>query len=172
MTEFALDFLKAMRYEHWLRFYFAGDPEAGDDAPDGAEDESMDAVFSVPDGMRAVSAAQEPELFPILESIDGMDVSMEASRDAIFAWLGKRHDMEPGSSSFEQAMSSLAADQEFMKDLDMFHGWVQNLADGVIDLKGNALPPSAQPDEHVVPFGEWEKSFRFWQSIQKTTMLR
>lgn len=167
MTDFAADFLEAMRYEHWLRFYFAEDA-GSDGTDDGSEDEGgEDAVLAVPAGMRDLSRKEEPRLFPILEGLDGMAVSMETARDVIFAWLGRAHGMEPGGDEFEAAMAALAGDAAFMRRLDLFHGWVQNLADGTIDLEGNALPPSAAPDERVVSFGEWEKSFRFWESMQK-----
>lgn len=171
MTDFAADFLEAMRYEHWMRFYFAEDADAAGESPDSGDGEGEDAVLAVPSGFREISRLQEPRLFPILEGLDGVPVSMEASRDVIFAWLGGMHGMEPGGEDFESAMAALAGDTGFMKRLDMFHGWVQNLADGTIDLQGNALPPSAPPDDRVVSFAEWEKAFGFWESIQKPVGL-
>ena len=40
MTDFAADFLEAMRYEHWLRFYFAEDA-GSDGTDDGSEDDTL-----------------------------------------------------------------------------------------------------------------------------------
>ena len=82
-ASFAEIFLEAMRYEHWLRFYFADDPE-------GVQDEdSQDAVIRVPAGFAERSRAEEPELVEMLDALQEKLISMETSRDAVFACLAR-----------------------------------------------------------------------------------
>ena len=174
MTEsFADLFLKAMHYEHWLRFYFLEDVEEPENGPMQSSPErelaveSMDAKLAVPAESAARSREEEPALADILDAMQGGLVSMEHSRDVIFRWLGEKTGVRPGSAEFEACMSALAGDASFRRRLDCFHGWVQALANNEIDLQGNALPPGAPRDESLPSFAEWEKAFLFWFSMQK-----
>ena len=160
-ASFAEIFLEAMRYEHWLRFYFADDPE-------GVQDEdSQDAVIRVPAEFIERSRAEDPELVEMLDALQEKLISMEASRDAVFANLGRRTGFEPGSDAFNEKLVTLSADMGFRRELDWFNAWVQELANNEIDLKGNALPPGSPRDERIVPFAEWDAAFKFWYSLQK-----
>lgn len=169
-TSFADLFLEAMRYEHWLRFYFLEDVE---DSPMQASPErelsveSMDALLAVPADVAARSREEEPELAEILDALEGQLVSIERSRDVIFDWLGEKTGVRPGTEEFENKMNALAGDAEFRRSLDFFHGWVQELANNEIDLQGNALPPGAPRDERIPSFAEWSRAFRFWFGMQK-----
>ena len=172
MTDsFADLFLEAMRYEHWLRFYFLEDAE--DDVPMQAYPEreltmeSMDALLIVPADIAARSHEEEPALSEILDALQGQKISMERSRDVIFDWLGEKTGIVPGSEDFEKALNALAADSGFRRRLDFFHGWVQELANNELDLKGNALPPGAPADETIPSFAEWNRAFLFWFGMQK-----
>lgn len=174
MTEsFADLFLKAMHYEHWLRFYFLEDVEEPEHGPMQSSPEreltveSMDARLALPAEAAARSRAEEPEFAGILDALQGNIISMERSRDVIFHWLGEKTGVIPGSAEFEARMSALAGDAAFRRRLDFFHGWVQALANNEIDLRGNALPPGAKGDETVPSFAEWEKAFLFWFGMQK-----
>ena len=171
---FADLFLEAMRYEHWLRFYFLEDAEdAGSDAPMQASPErelnmeSMDALLVVPADIAARSREEEPALAEILDAMQGQKISMERSRDIIFDWLGEKTGIVPGSEAFEKQLNTLAGDADFRRCLDFFHGWVQELANNELDLKGNALPPGAPRDETIPSFAEWNKAFLFWFGMQK-----
>ncbi|WP_294446560.1 hypothetical protein [uncultured Mailhella sp.] len=170
---FADLFLKAMRYEHWLRFYFLEDAGEPDDAPMQSSPEreltveSLDALLIVPAETAARSRDEEPELAEMLDVLQGQTVSMERSRDVIFNWLGEKTGIRPGSVEFEKQLNALASNQNFRRTLDFFHGWVQELANNELDLKGNALPPGAPRDETIPTFGEWNRAFLFWFSLQK-----
>lgn len=175
MTEsFADLFLKAMRYEHWLRFYFLEDVRNPDGTPMQSSpereltvEESLDALLSVPADVSARSHEEEPELAEMLDALQGQKVSMEHSRDVIFDWLGEKTGIRPGTPSFEEHLNTLSSDADFRRALDSFHGWVQELANNELDLKGNALPPDA-PREDIIPsFAEWNNAFLFWFSLQK-----
>ncbi len=172
---FAELFLEAMRYEHWLRFYFLEDKEGyeDDNIPMQASSEkelrvnSTDALLVVPAEISELSREEEPALAEILDVMQGQPVSMERSRDVIFTWLGERTGIRPGSEEFESCVTALTGDKEFRRSLDGFHGWVQELANNEIDLRGNALPPDAPRDERIPSFAEWDKAFQFWFSMQK-----
>lgn len=170
---FADLFLKAMRYEHWLRFYFLEDDGEPDDAPMQSSPEreltveSLDALLIVPAEAAARSRDEEPELAEMLDVLQGQNVSMERSRDVIFNWLGEKTGIRPGSVEFEERLNELSSNQDFRRTLDFFHGWVQELANNELDLKGNALPPGAPRDETIPSFAEWDRAFLFWFSLQK-----
>lgn len=170
---FADLFLKAMRYEHWLRFYFLEDAETPDDAPMQSSPEreltvgSLDALLIVPAEAAARSRDEEPELAEMLDVLQGQKISMERSRDVIFNWLGEKTGIHPGTAAFEERLSALSSDHDFRRSLDNFHGWVQELANNELDLKGNALPPGAPRDETIPSFAEWDRAFLFWAGLQK-----
>ena len=175
MTDsFADLFLEAMRYEHWLRFYFLEDAkETGrSDGPMQSTPEremsleNMNAILVVSAEAAARSHEEEPSLADILEAMQGQPVSMEHSRDVIFAWLGERTGIHPGTKDFERRMNTLVGDREFRRRLDAFHGWVQELANNEIDLQGNAVPPGSAADERIPSFAEWDRAFQFWFSLQ------
>lgn len=171
---FADLFLEAMRYEHWLRFYFLEDAEEADnnDSPMQATAEreltveSTDALLVVPADIAARSREEEPALAEILDAMQGQIISMERSRDVIFDWLGEKTGVIPGSSDFEACMNALTGNADFRRRLDGFHGWVQELANNEIDLNANALPPGAPRDETIPSFREWNKAFLYWFSLQ------
>ena len=160
-ASFAEIFLEAMRYEHWLRFYFADDPEGSQD------EDSNDAVIRVPAEFMERSRTEDAELVDILDALQEKLITMEGSRDAVFANLGRRTGLAPGSEAFDEQLVALSADMDFRRSLDWFNAWVQELANNEIDIKGNALPPGAPRDERIVPFAEWQAAFTFWYSLQK-----
>jgi hypothetical protein len=164
-ASFAEIFLEAMRYEHWLRFYFADDAPL----PEGVQEaeEGQDAVIAVPAAFAEQAHTQDTELAEILDALQGQIITMERSRDAVFACLGRRSGMAPGSASFNEQLAALSADMDFRRELDWFHGWVQELANNEIDLKGNALPPGAPRDDRIPSFAEWDAAFKFCYSLQK-----
>ena len=174
MTEsFADLFLKAMHYEHWLRFYFLEDAEESEDGPMQSSPEreiaveSLDARLLVPVEAADLSRREEPDLAEILDALQGQKISMEHSRDVIFYWLGEKTGIRPDSEAFAAHLSNLAGNADFRRSLDCFHGWVQALANNEIDLKGNALPAGAPKDDAVPSFGAWNRAFELWFDMQK-----
>ena len=163
-ASFADIFLEAMRYEHWLRFYFADDAPGADEQ---AEQEGRDAVISVPEVSEELSRAEDVELVEILDALQGQLISMERSRDAVFACLGRRTGTQPGSEAFNEQLALLSGDMAFRRQLDWFNAWVQELANNEIDLSGKALPPDAPRDEEIPSFAVWDAAFKFWYSLQK-----
>ena len=167
-------FLEAMRYEHWLRFYFLTDEQQDCAAvpPQSSPERELSiekgsAILSVPKEAAERSRREEPALAEMLDALQNTPISMEHSRDIIFTWLGRKTGIAPGSAEFENRMNALAANESFRRSLDNFHGWVQELANNELDLKGNALPPGAPRNEYIPSFAEWNKAFLFWFIMQK-----
>ena len=154
---FADAFLQGMRFEHWLRFYFSEDMEGRENG----------AVLRVPSSFAESCEREHPELIQILNELQGNEIGMERSRDAVFSFIGDVTGIRQGSEEFERVMSGLAGDEEFRRNIDFFHSWVQELADNAIDLQANALPPHSLPDGEVPSFSRWEKAFSFWKGLQK-----
>lgn len=153
--------LHALRYEHWLRFHFMDDPESPE------TEEGMEAVLHVPDDWLELERQEEPELFPILEELQGNVLSMERSRDAVFRHVAGCLGKHAADSDFEAEMFELVSDPDFRRGLDLFHGWVQELADGEEQVA--AVHPSGIP-----LFSEWERAFRAWaarQAIGRVTTI-
>ena len=174
MQDFATLFLETMRYEHWLRFYFLDDAGSGGGPMQASAEKelSADEVLCIPDDIAERSRAEEPQFATLLDTLRGKNVSMERSRDAVFDCLGQLTGLRPGSSEFEKQLTALSGDESFRRQLDGFHGWVQELANNELDLQGNALPPDAPRDERIPSFTEWNRAFRFWFSLQKPLELQ
>lgn len=66
--------LRALRYEHWLRFHFM------EDILSSGEDECMDAVLHVPEEQVELERRENPDLFPVLEFLQGRPLSMKLSQ--------------------------------------------------------------------------------------------
>lgn len=140
MPLFADAFLEALRYEQWLRFSFLKDSP-------GAEG----AVLAVPEDAARLSRCEQPHLVEILEELQGREISMERSREAIFRLLKKRFGLT--EEALGEAAAALANDVDFSRQIDFFQGWVQELADG--EGQGECL--------NVAPsFREWEEAFQSW----------
>ena len=159
MSTFADHFLEAMRYEQWLRFYFLEDaPQTG----------SLAAVIVLPEDALARTRREEPQFAELREGLLGQEVAMERSRDLMFRYLGGRTGLVPGSAAFAEAMTSLGDDVAFRRRLDLFQGWVQELADGDTEIPGSA----GDDGQNAAPsFRAWEAAFRAWAEQQPEVPL-
>ncbi|MCH5276697.1 MAG: hypothetical protein J1E80_02560 [Desulfovibrionaceae bacterium] len=144
--------LEALRYEHWLRFYFVDAPEGADDA-----DDPLAASLRVPASAAEASRRAEPHLFPLLEALRGRDISMEGARDAVFRHVALRVGADPADPAFGERLFHLVSDPDFRRGLDAFHGWVQELANG-------EAPAGKAEDEGAPPFALWQAAFRAWEA--------
>lgn len=158
--------LRALRYEHWLRFYFMADIDVSE--TDGAEGGGEpDAELRVPEEWIELARREEAELFPMLEALQGRPLSMEESRDAVFRHVARSLGRDSADPAFGEDMFALIADPEFRRGLDAFHGWVQEIANGEEDVP-------ASHSSGVPLFREWEHAFRAWtarQAIQRVTSI-
>ncbi len=139
MPLFADAFLEALRYEQWLRFSFL------EEAPGGA------AILAVPEEAARISRREEAPLARILEELQGREISMERSREAIFRLLEHRFNLT--QKALREAAAALAKDADFRRQIDLFQGWVQEIV--------NAETREEKPDE-APSFRKWEESFQAW----------
>ncbi len=146
MEEFAKMFFYGMRYEQWLRFHYM------DDAP-GREDAAM---IAVPPQAAGRSLQEEPELSSLLKALDGREVSLERTRDAIAAWAAAACGMAGDAGALAESMRRLTEDREFLRLMDMHNGWIQELAD-------KEAWGAETADGHPAPsFSEWSSAFYRW----------
>ncbi len=139
MDAFTTLFLHGLRYEQWLRFFFMED-----DGEDGAR-------ISVSGEAVQRSLSEEPEMKPMLDMLNGREVSLENSRNALFAWL--KMQTAASGDGFDVNMGKISADAVCKRQMDLFSGWVQALADG-----DAALPCG----ENIPSFSEWNSAFAAW----------
>lgn len=146
--------LEAIRYEHWLRFYFLDLPEESDE---NAGADNLTAVLRVPPSAFEASRRAEPHLFSLLEELQGRDISLNGARDAVFRHVALAAGADPADPAFGERLFQLVGDPDFRRGLDAFHGWVQELANGETR--------KAEEDEEGAPsFAAWEEAFRTWES--------
>lgn len=145
--------LEAVRYEHWLRFHFLDVPEGVDESGD-----ILAAVLRVPASVAEASRRAEPHLAPLLEDLQGRDISMEGSREAVFRHVARTAGADPADPAFGERLFQLVSDPDFRRELDAFHGWVQELANG------EARPGEEGGEESAPSFAAWQAAFRAWEA--------
>lgn len=154
----AATLLEAIRYEHWLRFYFLELPD---------DEEALTAVLRVPAAAAEASRRAEPHLFPLLEAMQGREVSLDGARDAVFRFVAGCAHADADDPAFGEGLFQLIGDPDFRRGLDAFHGWVQELANGeAADPAGAEGVPENGPEtarEEAVPsFAQWQAAFEAW----------
>ena len=141
MAQNASLLLAGLRYEQWLRFCFMED-----DGEDGAK-------ITVPAEAAARSRREEPEMALLLDMLDGKDVSLEHSRSALYAWLEAQ--AGKGGAGAAGALAEISSDDACRREMDLYSGWIQALADG-----GAAMPGR---ENEAPSFREWESAFAAWK---------
>lgn len=149
--------LEAIRYEHWLRFYYMDRPEGADQE---ADPDGLAAILRVPAAVAEASRRAEPHLFPLLKELEGREVSLDGTRDAVFRHVALDAGADPADPAFGERLFHLVGDPDFRRGLDAFHGWVQELANGETRLEED----EAADEETVPSFAEWEAAFRTWEA--------
>lgn len=185
--------LEAIRYEHWLRFYFLDEPENGEDDPgtgrDAVTGEAFEetggvAVLHVPDVWAEASRRAEPHLYPLLEVLRDRKISMDGARDGVFRHVARTVGADAEDPAFGEQLFQLVADPDFRRGLDAFHGWVQELANGEesVEPGGTDTPMMAgAPNEEDAgeggeppSFAAWQAAFQAWaarQPVQHVTTI-
>lgn len=154
--------LEAIRYEHWLRFYFLDVPEGRNDERDGKA-ALPPAALRVSASAFEASRRAEPHLFPLLEELQGQNISLEGSRDAVFRHAALATGADPADPAFADHLFHLVSDPDFRRGLDAFHGWVQELAHGEAQPCAGA-EEGTREEESVPSFAAWEAAFRAWEA--------
>lgn len=152
--------LESIRYEHWLRFYFmAGTDDVEEIKAESPDNWDLTAKLEVPAAHAEASRLAEPYLYPLLQVLQGGEVSLESSRDAVFrhaACVAGENFDDPG---FGAVLFQLVSNPDFRRGLDAFHGWVQELANG--DVTPNFGPSCGA---NCIPtFAQWQAAFKEWE---------
>lgn len=193
--------LEAIRYEHWLRFYFLDVPEDGGKEPgDGVGRDAATggafavtdgiAVLRVPDAWAEASRRAEPHLYPLLEALRDREISMDGARDSVFRHVARVVGADADDPAFGEQLFQLVADPDFRRGLDAFHGWVQELANGEESVGPNGTDTPIMPGETGAPktpkeegagegeetpsFAAWQAAFQAWaarQPVQHVTTI-
>lgn len=158
--------LEAIRYEHWLRFYFldVDDAPAPDNTPDNTPDSAgpgdfPPAFLRVPEAWAARTRRDEPRFAALLDAVDGREISLEASRDSVYCHVAAAVGHNPADPAWGEALFQLVGDPDFRRGLDAFHTWVQMLAEGELTVPG-------QTEDDAAPFGAWQDAFRHWEKTE------
>ena len=146
--------LEAIRYEHWLRFYFLDVPEESDE---NTGIDNLTAVLRVPASACEASRRAEPHLFSLLEELQGRDISLNGARDAVFRHVALIAGADPADPAFGERLFQLVSDPDFRRGLDAFHAWVQDLANGETRMR-------EENEEGAPPFAAWEAAVRTWEA--------
>lgn len=144
--------LEAIRYEHWLRFYYM-------DLPEESGADGLTAILRVPAAAAGASRRAEPHLYPLLAALEGREISLDGARDAVFRHVAQAVGVDPADPAFGERLFPLVEDPDFRRGLDAFHGWVQELANGEtrVGEEGAKAAPS---------FAAWEAAFRAWEAAE------
>ena len=157
--------LEAIRYEHWLRFYFLDLPDDG---------QALTATLRVPPEVVEVSRQAEPHLIPLLESLQDKEISLDGARDAVFAHVARCIQADAQDPTFHESLFQLIADPDFRRGLDAFHGWVQELANGETHIQPFSGQDAVEDEESPRSFAQWEAAFEAWaagQPVQHVTTI-
>jgi hypothetical protein len=147
--------LEAIRYEHWLRYYFLTFP--GDT---GELDEAdIVAVLCVPELWEISSRQAESHLAPLLDMLQGREISLDVTRDCVFRHVALSMEQDPTDPVFGERLFQFIGDPDFRRGLDAFHGWVQALANGEC-----AKPAGQSQSDGPVSFSEWQAAFKVWEA--------
>ncbi len=150
MDDFAEIFFRGARYEQWMRFHFMRDVPGKDDA----------ALISVPHEAAERSLREEPEFAMLLTALDGSEISLERTRDAIAAWACSRLGIAGGGKELAERMRRLAGDREFLRLMDMHNGWIQELANA------DVAQQSSNESLQAPSFSAWSSAFSRWLEDQ------
>lgn len=174
MFTLAEEFLRAIRYEHWLRYHFFDFDAENAGAEAKVENRHQVATMRVPEEWVRASAMGEPDLFPLLEQLQNKRITLEDSRAALFEHVAAAQGRSMEEDNFGQMLFNLIADPDFRRKLDAFHAWVQEVAEAE-DLAEIAAEQNAQsPNFTPVSFAQWEANHAQWvaeKAVMKVTQI-
>ena len=149
--------LRSIRFEHWLRFFFA--ESKGQMDPDAAGTEgdaqNMEAVYIVPEIWKRDIHLAHKEMVPLLDALHGRSLSLPVARDCVLTHTAHQCGFQLDAGFFGQ-VEIFANEAAFKRQLDLFHGWVQEL------LAEEHSANNFFDAEHACSFTDWESTFSAW----------
>ena len=133
------EILEVIIFENWLRFYFISSRE---------QDEKL--CLAVPE--KGVERIRElhAHLVPLLEDVNGKEISFELSRRAVCSFVVTQLD----GQSIPRNMADLVFESSvFQLEMQLFNNWVQ--------------VHEEQLDKDFLDFAAWKKIFAEWRKSDK-----
>lgn len=138
----AKEALRIMMFEQWLRFYFLVDR-------DGV------LYVDVPAEAGEKIKEKEPDLYPLVEMMNGDAITYEKCQATVCAFASARLD---GQKYAPEIMPKALDSKEFKVDLYMFQLW----------NRGH----EKYLDERFHEFAEWEEMFAEWSKLDEVQTYR
>ena len=130
--------LEVIMFENWLRFYFISEPEGGS------------LALAVPEQGLTRIREQHPQLMPLLEELNGKNISFELSRQAVCAFVAAQLD----GKTMPVNMADFVLDSSsFQLEMHLFNSWVQGHEE--------------QLDKNFLDFSTWKRLFAEWRNSGK-----
>ena len=130
--------LEVIMFENWLRFYFISEAEGGG------------LALAVPEQSVARIREQHPRFMPLLEDLNGKEISFELSRRAVCSFVATRLD---GKILPVNMADSVLDSAGFQLEMRLFNNWVQGHEE--------------QLDATFLTFSEWMRLFAEWRDSEK-----
>jgi hypothetical protein len=130
--------LEVVMFENWLRFYFISEPEEGN------------LALAVPEQGLTRIREQHPQLMPLVEELNGKEISFELSRQAVCTFVATQLD----GKDMPVNMADLVLDSSsFQLEMHLFNNWVQGHEE--------------QLDVNFLDFATWKRLFAEWRNSGK-----
>ena len=130
--------LEVVMFENWLRFYFISEPEGGG------------LALAVPEQGLARIREKYPRFMPLVEELNGREISFELSRRAVCTFVATQCD----GKDMPMHMADLVLDSAgFQLEMQLFNNWVQGHEE--------------QLDKHFLDFATWQRLFAEWRDSDK-----
>ena len=127
--------LEVVMFENWLRFYFISEPEGGG------------LALAVPEQGIVRIRVKYPRFMPLVEELNGKEISFEFSRRAVCAFVATQLD----GKAMPVNMADLVLDSAgFQLEMQLFNNWVQGHEE--------------QLDKNFSDFSTWKRLFGEWRN--------
>jgi hypothetical protein len=133
-----LQILELVMFENWLRFYFVSEQEGGS------------LTLAVPEQGITRIREQYPRFMPLVEELNGKEISFELSRQAVCTFVVTQLD----GKAIPVNMADLVLDSAgFQLEMHLFNSWVQGHEE--------------QLDTIFLDFSAWKRLFAEWRDSGK-----
>ena len=136
--EAARRILEVVIFENWLRFYFLSEPEGGG------------LALAVPEQGIARIREKHPQFMPLVDELNGKEISFELSRRAVCTFVATQLD---GKAMPVNMADSVLDSAGFQLEMHLFNSWVQGHEE--------------QLDRNFLDFSAWTRLFAEWRNSGK-----
>jgi len=130
--------LEVVMFENWLRFYFITETGEGG------------LALAVPEQGLLRIRERYPQLMPLVEELNGKEISFDLSRQAVCTFVATQFD----GKTMPADMANLVLDSDgFQLEMHLFNNWVQGHEE--------------QLDTNFLDFSAWQRRFQEWRNSGK-----